>query len=240
MSITGSTPQSSTYGNPMPMVLVLGKSLRDIQQPEPPLLRYPVGGFVVLMLIIMDMTLFTSVKVCQIAVWHRFLFHLVEKYCTLLVVDDSQAVLALQNIHQVSLPDTDMQSGSGTDVQSGDDANARPISKIPSESGNNAEHPDGPRDVLMDSPIRLKPQAMPSAGLDTICGTYLVSEEDLEEFQRLADLFEPIEDFCSAALDGFLKCLLQHATTPSLAIEVFDKMRAQEDLYEVFHIPENY
>ena len=240
VSINGSMPQSSIYGDPMPMVQVLKENVQNVQRPGPPLLRYPVGGFVVLMLIITDLPSVASVKACQLAVWHRFLFHLVEKHCALLAANQSQAVLALQKIFQVRLSDTDIQGGSDTDMEFGDDPNAKSIFEMTSESGKEDERPDWLPDVSMDSPVPPQPQLMPSVRLNTICGTHLLSEEDLEEFQHLGDLFEPIELLCSTTLDSFLKCLLQQVITPSLAVEIFDKMRAQKDLYEVFLVPEDY
>ena len=229
MSITGSTPQTSLDRNQMPMIEVLEDSIKDVEQPESPLLRYPVGGFVVLMLIITDLDLVKStlVKSRQLAVWHRFLFHLVERHCALVAINPPTTILALQNIIGVSSADTDMDNL--------DDLHLKPITEIPIEHREKTKLQDEPRNVSTDSPIPVKSK-VPAIDLSTVCQTHLLSEEDLEEFQRLGDLFEPVEDLCSAALHSFLRCLSQQVLAPSLAIDVFDKMRAQKDLHDVFVI----
>ncbi len=225
MSITGSMPQIGPYGDPMPMIEVLKDNIERIEQPESPLLQYPIGGFVVLMLITTDLHRVTSVKACQIAVWHRFLFHLVEKHCALLANKHPQEIQALQKVLTVSSTDTNMDNG--------DDRHLRPVAAILNESREQTKLQDQPRDISMDSPTPAESKA-PSTRLSTVCRTHLLSEEDLEEFQRLDNLFEPVENLCSAALHSFLESLSQQVSTPSLAIDVFDKMRAQADLHDVF------
>ena len=227
MSITGSTPQNSAYGDPMPMIEVLEDNIKNVEQPESPLLQYPIGGFVVLMLTITDSNQAVSVNACQLAVWHRFLFHLVEKHCALLATNQPQAILVLQNILAVSSADIDMEKG--------DDRHLKSINEIPNESGEQTKLRDEPRDVSRGFPIPGESE-VPSIQLSTVCRTYLVSEEDLEEFQRLEHMFEPVDDLCSAALLSFLRSLSQQVLTPSIAIDVFDKMRNQVGLQDVFAI----
>ena len=228
ISITGSTPQNSAYGDPMPMIEVLEDNIKNVEQPESPLLQYPIGGFVVLMLTITDSNQAVSVNACQLAVWHRFLFHLVEKHCALLASNEPQAILALQNILAVSSADIDMENG--------DDRHLKYINDMPNESGEQTKLRDEPRDLSKDFPIPGESE-VPSIQLSTLCHTYLLSEEDLEEFQRLEHMFEPVDDLCSAALLSFLRSLSQRDLTPSLAINVFDKMRNRVNLQDVFAIP---
>ncbi len=225
MSITGSTPQIGPYGDPMPMIEVLKDNIERIEQPESPLLQYPIGGFVVLMLITTEFHRVTSVKACQLAVWHRFLFHLVEKHCALLANKQPQAILALQKVLTVSSADTDMDNG--------DERHLRPVAAIMNESREQTQLRDQPRHISMDSHTPAESK-VPSIRLSTVCRTHLLSEEDLEEFQRLDNLFEPVENLCSAALHSFLESLSQQVSTPSLAIDVFDKMRAQANLHDIF------
>ena len=229
MSITANTAQSDPHRDPMPMIEVLEVNIRHIEQPESPLLQYPIGGFVVLMLVTRDLKQVTSVEACRLAVWQRFLFHLLERHCAFLVNNQSQAIRALQEIFTVS--------SANTDSDSADDRHLKPVAKIPNDSKEQSKLQDEPRDVLMDSPISAESK-VPSVQLTTVCGTHLLSEEDLEEFQRLEDLFEPVESLCSAALHRFLKCLSQQVQTPSLAINLYDKMRAREDLHDIFVIPQ--
>lgn len=229
MSITASTLQSGPHSDPMPMIKALEINIRYIERPRSPLLQYPIGGFVVLMLVARDLTQVTSVGACQLAAWQRFLFHLVERHCAFLAYDQSQAIRALQGILTVS--------SANTDSDRADDRHLKPVAEIPNDSKEQSKLQDEPRDVSMDSPISVESQ-VPSIQLSTVCGTHLLSEEDLEEFQRLEDLFEPVEGLCSAALHSFLKCLSQQALTPSLAINVFDEMRVRENLHGIFVIPQ--
>ena len=226
MSITGSISQANDQ---MPMMEVLDHNLKGIEQPKSPLLQYPVGGFVVLMLVIKDMNQVKLIKSCQLAVWHRFLFHLVERHCQLVALNQSKAILALQNILAVS--------SANTNVDNRNDHHLRPITELPGDPRDQTKLQDEPRNVLIDSSIPGESN-VPSICLSTVCQTHLLAEEDLDEFRRLENLFEPVRDLCSAALHGFLKCLSEQAFGPSPAIDIFDTMRAQEDLHEVLVIPQ--
>ena len=228
-SIASSTPTTSASSSPRPIIPVLEENIMNVQQPEPPLLQYPVGGFVVFMLIIRDFTRVGSLKTFQLTVWHRFLFHLVEKHCALLAADQSRAILALQNIllHSSADPDTGY----------GNDLDTKHSPKMENEPGGASELLQDSVDVPIGSSIPGQPRLLTSTQLNTICGTHLLSEEDLDEFQRLEDLFEPVENLCSVALHHFLTYLLKEVTTPSLAIDVFDTMRAKENLHDVFLCP---
>ena len=230
MSITGSTAQSEPSFDPMPMIEVLKVNIKNVEQPESPLLQYPIGGFVVLMLTMEALNRVALVKACQLAVWHRFLFHLVERHCALLASNQPQAIEALRTMLTISSADTDLANG--------DDRPLKPIAETSNESRERTELPEEPRDVSTDSPIPAESK-VPTVGLSTVYRTHLLSEEDLEEFERLEKLFEPVKDLCSAALHSFLECLSQQGLEPSLAIDVFDKMRAQEDLHDVFVIPDS-
>ena len=230
ISITANTAQNDPHRHPMPMIEVLEVNIKYIEQPESPLLQYPIGGFVVLMLVTRDLTQATSAKACQLAVWHRFLFHLVEKHCALLAINQSQAILALQEILTIS--------SANLVSDSADDRHLKPVAEIPNDSEEQTNPQDEPRNVSTDSPTSAVSKG-PLIHLSTICETHLLSEEDLEEFQRLADLFEPVEGLCSASLHSFLKSLSRQVLTPSHAINVFDKLRAREDLHDIFAISQN-
>ena len=230
MSITGSPAQGDPSFDPMPMIEVLEVNIQNVERPESPLLQYPIAGFVVLMLTMEALNRVALVKACQLAVWHRFLFHLVERHCALLASNQPQAIEALRTMLTVSSADTDPANG--------DDRPPRPIAETPNKFRERSELPEEPRDVSTDPPIPAESKVS-SVGLSTVYRTHLLSEEDLEEFERLGKLFEPVKDLCSAALHSFLECLSQQALEPSLAIDVFDKMRAQEDLHDVFVIPDS-
>ena len=161
MTTISSTPQSSIDVQPMPMIEVLKKNIENVQQPKPPLLQYPVGGFVVLMLAITDVNQFASVQACKLAVWHRFWFHLFEKYSAVLASNQSKAVLMLQNILSV-LAEIQMDHA--------DNPHTKPVSKNPTEP--EKVFMDDPQIEVMDSPVPAQPRFMPSAALKAICGTH--------------------------------------------------------------------
>ena len=226
-SITGNTPQSGSYLFPEPMTVVLEDNINKVDQPESPLLQYPVGGFVVLMLIMADLKQVKPIEAYELAIWHRFLFHLVERHCALVATDQPKAILAVRNLLAISSADPD--------IGNGDERHSELIVEVPSECREETIFQDKLIDVSTGGPTPVESK-LPSIRLSTICQTYLLSEEDLEDFQRLGTLFDHVEDFCSAFLHSFLNCLSQQVHTPSLAIDVFDKMRARVDLHDVFWI----
>lgn len=104
-------------------------------------------------------------------IWQRFLFHLVEKYCALMATNQARAVAELQDIIQVNSTD-------------------------PSKTGQNLGNPDC-------SSANVTTTAVPEARKitpDDLCGTHLLSEEELDDFKRLGALFEPIETRSSALM----------------------------------------
>ncbi|MCJ1262859.1 hypothetical protein MMC22_002729 [Lobaria immixta] len=212
MSITGSTPRSGTFGDPQPLTYVIQQNIRRIHEPESPLLQYPIGGFVILTLIANDLDLISSQKLCQLAVWNRFLYHLVEKHCALIAIDQAQAVAALEAIVHHSRHDL---SGTDTDLERPHKRSTAPANSLTAGTPQ-AEH-------------RISPA--------TLCGTHLLFDEELEEFQRLDDLFKPAEEYSSSVLEIFLRRLSEEMPKAVFAIHVFDTMRALEDLRPVFDIP---
>lgn len=202
MSITGSTPQTGTFSEPRPLAYAIQRNLGNFREPESPLIRYPISGFVVLTLLAMDLGL--SEELCKLVVWHRFLFHLVEKHYVLVATDATRAIHALQNIIQYNSPQA-------------------------SENGADSQPPTGTS--------ALPPQASLPIPLPTLCGTHLLSDEELDDFQRLGVLFQPVERDTSFALETFLVQLSLYQPNTALAIDIFDEMRAREDIRAVFDAP---
>ena len=212
MSITGSTPRSGTFGDPQPLTYVIQQNIRGIHEPESPVLQYPIGGFVILTLIANDLDLISSQKLCQLAVWNRFLYHLVEKHCALIAIDQAQAVAALEAIVHHSRHDL---SETGTDLERPHKRSAAPANSLTAGT----------------------PQAGDRISPATLCGTHLLSDEELEEFRRLDDLFKPAEEYSSSVLEIFLRRLSEETPKAVFAMDVFDTMRALKDLRPVFDIP---
>ncbi len=202
MSITGSTPRTGTFDERRALAYAIQQNLGNFREPDSPLLRYPVGGFVVLTLLAYDLG--HSEEACKLAVWHRFLYHLAEKHHALVATHATQAASALRNIVQ--------NNGLG-----------------PSENG---QYPQP-----CTEPSALPPQAKSQVFLPTLCGTHLLSDEELEEFHRLGALFQPVEQDTSSALRVFLAHLDMYPSSATLAMDTFDMMRARKDLRAVFDAP---
>lgn len=199
MSITGSTPRTGTFSEPLPLAHAIQRNLDNFREAESPLIRYPISGFVVLTLLAIDLGL--SEELCKLVVGHRFLFHLVEKHCVLVASDAAQAIHALRDIVQYNSP---RRSESG--------AASQPLIGT----------------------AALPPQTNLPISLPALCGTHLLSDEQLEDFQRLGVLFQPVERDTSFALETFLVQLSLYQLNTVLAIDIFDEMRARDDIRAVF------
>lgn len=206
MSITGTTPRTGTFGDPRPLPHVISKVFLNIHEPESPLLQYPLGGFIVLALAA-ENDGFEVRTERQIAIWHRFLYHLVEKHYEFIKVDQARAVAALDVILQPS------------EIESSDhDAVLELSSNQPAEPS-----------VTMSQ----NPETM---SYITLRGTHLLSEEDSDEFERLGNDFQQVIRKSISALKPFLQQLSQETPKASFAIDVFDTMRASENLSDVFQV----
>ena len=208
MSTTGATPRTGTFGDPRPLRLVISQSLLKIHNPESPLLQYPLGGFVVLALAAQDVAPKLENQ-RRVAVWHRFLYHLIEKHCTFIKADQDMAVATLEAIMQPSdtaLLDHDALSESGSMTMA-----KNPGSLAATESDNGG-----------------------IVSYITLRGTHLLSDEDSEEFERLGPAFEEVQKKCISALRPFLQQLSRETPKAVIAIDIFDIMRASDNLTDVF------
>ena len=226
ISTSTSTPQGSTDSIQKPMDRVLRQNLYDISMTKAPLLQYPIAGFVVLMQIAMDTELVSPADVYHLAVWQRFLFHLVEKHCNFFVADRPRAVAALNEI--LSPPAV------GGDTEMVDISNARNDLTLKAEAVQEAKGSDGSADPSKENCPSLGSHLKSGFDLDTIRGTHLLPEEDLEEFQRLDNFSEAIEDHCADFLVLFLLSLSQHLSQPEPPVDMFERLRAREDLRDIF------
>ena len=228
MKISSSSSMSpkSTDSIQKPMDQVLRQNLYNLSMTKAPLLRYPIGGFVVLIQIAADLELVSRADLCHLAVWQRFLFHIVEKHCDFWAADRPRAVAALHMI--LSSP------VAGGDTEMADVSNTSNDLTLKVEAEQEAKELDGSPRLSKDNGHSLKPHLKSGIGLDTIRGTHLLPTEDLEEFQRLDDFSEAIEDHCADFLGLFLLSLSQHLSEPGIPIDVFERLRAREDLQDVF------
>ena len=206
MSITGDTPRTGTFTECRPLPDVVAHNLRSFREPDSPLLQHPLGGFIVFALIAKDLNF--DLGAIGETVWHRFLFHLVEKHCVVLNTDQHQAAAGLGMLLKDESPES---SQIHQDMESPEESLDEPdVSSIETNSQNQAQF-----------------------SIQDLCGTHLLSEEELEDFKRLEALFDPVETR-SSALRIFLIHLSMETPKLTIAMDIFDNMRAREDLRNLF------
>jgi len=206
MSIAGTTPRTGTFGDPHPLPHVISKVFLNLHEPESPLLQYPLGGFIVLALAAENDGI-GGRNQRQIAIWHRFLYHLVEKHCDFIKTDPARAVAALNVILHPS------------EIEASDhDAVLELSPNKPAEPSVTKSH---------------NPEKMSCIILR---GTHFLSEDDFDEFERLGNDFQQVIRKSDSALKPFLQQLSQETPKASPAIDVFDTMRASENLSDVFQV----
>jgi hypothetical protein len=88
----------------LPLPTALSQSTHKIDDPMSTFLRYPVGGFVVMMLATVGLNLELEPKVLEQATFQRLLFHLTEQHYQNLLVDKKAADSALQEIIKSMTP----------------------------------------------------------------------------------------------------------------------------------------
>ncbi|KAH8722816.1 hypothetical protein GQ44DRAFT_621841 [Phaeosphaeriaceae sp. PMI808] len=72
----------------------------------------------------------------------------------------------------------------------------------------------------------------------SLSGTYLLSSDDLETFQRMGTLFSHIGNKCGPAIAVFLHYLLEYSSMCSTAVECFELIQKGEGLRKLFVGPE--
>jgi hypothetical protein len=77
----------------IPLRHVLSNSLDALSKPSPPLLRYPLGGFVVMIQCMINLGLDPSTVLLKNAVFQRLLYHIVEKYHECLVANGREITI---------------------------------------------------------------------------------------------------------------------------------------------------
>ncbi|KAG8533436.1 uncharacterized protein KY384_002219 [Bacidia gigantensis] len=213
MSINESTPRTGTFGNPRPLQRVISQNFLGIWEPDCPLLQHPLEGFVVLALTAQNLGVYGLLNHrvdVPLAVLHRFLYHLVEKHCACGKKDQSAASTALNAIIQ------DLQKA------------GRPYESVfEPPRGKDVEDPD----VSMTG----ETSGLQQMSSTILKGTYLVSDEELEEFDRLDD-FAAVVKMPVSKLETFPKSLLLEASQNTYASGVFEVLRASEVLNDTFNI----
>lgn len=214
VSITGTPGSPASQTNLIPLVSALSRNFAELEEPDAALLQYPVGGFVVMILIATDLKLELRPGLRELAVWHRFLFHLVQKHC----------LTARNEAHIPALP----QHGSAGEIES--------------SSGTKRASPLAPdvQDTFHERAVTIgnlgnSPTERKAVTIESISNTPLLAEEDLEQFRRLGPLFGVIEQECSSALATFLQCLTSRtAVDDENPMEIFNGFRNRQDLVQVF------
>jgi hypothetical protein len=91
-SATFNMGQLSVQGN-MQLRQVLSNSLDALSKPSPTLLRYPLGGFIVMIQCMIDLRLDLSTVLLKNAVFQRILYHIVEKYHECLIANGREVTI---------------------------------------------------------------------------------------------------------------------------------------------------
>lgn len=80
----------------LPLPLTLSQNMNNLPDQDCALLQYPIGGFVVMILAMIDLNLEPRPGARSDAVSQRYLFHLTEKHCEALMADHDAAVSELE------------------------------------------------------------------------------------------------------------------------------------------------
>lgn len=202
MSTTNTSPRMNGLGELRPFAWVISKQFMSIEKQECPLLQYPLSGFIVLASVAPEF-LPKSVDLREMAIWHRFLYQLVENHCRFFGEKMDEAVVSLEAILQrSSTPSSDF----------GD--THTPASGV-----------FEPRSTLSDT-IAFGITTCRSLLLET----HLLPSSDYEEFERLGSAFTWIVEKPSSIVVPFLQKLADEVQKSNVAIHVFDRIRATESL----------
>ena len=227
MSISVSSPRSNASSSVnLPLVHAILYGIQSIQEPEPPLLQYPVSGFVVMMLIAADNGSGADKIQSKLAVWQRFLFHLIEKHRADMVNGRDRTISNLRDM--LSIP-----------FERSEDRQSEAQDRDQPTPGSIEELSTGMANVSISLPSTFGFQSTRlSIRPESLCTTHLFAEEELDEFRRLGPLFESLELGCCSALSAFLHRLATEMTSVIEPLDLFDRMRLQSDLQAVFNAPE--
>jgi hypothetical protein len=99
LSATFNMGQLSLGGN-MHLRQVLSNSLDVLSKPSPPLLRYPLGGFVVMIQCMTDLGFDPRTVLLKNAVFQRILYHIVEKYHESLIANGRE--ITIKSFHSLT------------------------------------------------------------------------------------------------------------------------------------------
>ena len=252
MSLGIGSPASTQLGGEdliLPLEAALINSLMSISSTEPNILRYPIGGFVVLIKAMAYSHSNSLANARQNAVWQRFLFHLVETHLSFMRVQQAPSKSILKDL----LSDLKSPEGISALQSSSDSPNVASIS-TPTSNEEESQSNNNTHEKLRNHLSRRKPITV-----EELIQTHLLSEEDLSTFERLGPLFATIKKRDSFALNVFLQRLAAHldlapletsgspkdgdssvveAAVPADAMDVYRELRAQEGMADVIHKPD--
>ena len=210
LSTTFMTGQLYERGN-IPLRQALSNSLDALSRPSPPLIQYPLGGFVVLIRCMIDLNLDRSTILLKKAVFQRILYHITENY------HDSLA-----------------KNGRGPTIKCFRSLtwSSEAQSEVEAVQTLGSPFSDETFDII-SAPHLFIPIA-------SLTANHLLSTEDVESLQKLGVLFEHVKDTCSSALAVFLHILCrEQASVDSTPVNIFDRIRAQEAFRPVFETPQS-
>lgn len=181
---------------------------------SPALLQYPIGGFVVMIEVMLDCNLEPISGGTKIAVWQRFLYHLVEKHCSFAAQDTDTAVAAIREIalkSKVGMSGVPISTNSTGDIKPIQETN---VLGFESSDQQQSLDDEGERQNLI---------------IPSLVGTYLLSEEDLTTFERLGLLFDSVKEKGGGSLTMFFEYLAELPTLDGSIMldpmEIFNNFR---------------
>jgi hypothetical protein len=200
--------QLSLQGN-MHLRQVLSNSLDALSKPSPPLLRYPLGGFVVMIQCMIDLGLGLdpSTALLKNAVFQRILYHIVEKYHECLIANGREITIK----------------------------GFRSLIWNPESQSEAVESLGTP---LSDDTFDIISVPLLSVPISSLTDIHLLSVKDREFLQKLGPLFVHVKDKCSCAIAVFLHILCREVWAGSRPMEIFDRIRVQEVFCSVFEAPQ--
>ena len=207
MAVPGETPLSASSTIAKPLSQVIDHRMRQIREPSSSLLQYPLSGSITILLTAIEFGL--SEELCMLTVWHRFLLHLVEKHCASVVKDHGQATTSLEAV-------------------------VKSILSCKSDLAKEKENPDDSSNAASDLSLAAPPDTEDQLLPDTLRDPHLLSEDELDEFRNLGDVFNPVERYEIFDLGIFLELLSTETQKTAIAIDVLNNMRASWELGHVF------
>ena len=223
-----SNASSSSAADERPLIKAIIDAVDTVNGKSSVLLQYPITGFSVAMQIYLNnranwKNILTEPDIDTV-IWHRLLFHFVEKHHQSHPLRYKEVVEALEELTlgQTEQPELHHRPDTIADATH---------SSVVSEVGQSSMDID-PKEAPTDW------QQRSSDPFPALLSSQLLSDEELEDLQRTGWNSQRAQNHRAAALlKKFLDALQKEGRTEEPAIVIFDRMRESEELGDVFVLP---